>query len=568
MAFIAIALGVIAIVALNYVISRVRFKPARTKYDYDVIIVGGSIAGPVIAKALSDQKRRVLLLERDLFTKPDRIVGELLQPAGIGALKRLNMEGCATSVGMPCNGYVVIDEHGQKVALPYRAGFQGYSFHFGDFVNNLRKHVWHKCAADVTMLEATVNEVLVERTSCVERAYGVEYSIDVDYKAPEVPFTGAPQNDQAARAKVRCVATAPLIIMCDGGSSKFKARYQHYTPARQYHSNFVALVVRNAQLPVEKHGTVLFGKTGPILAYRLDANEFRMLVDYNKPTLPSLEEQSRWLIEEIAPCLPAEMRFEFISAAKNINGIRSMPVARYPATFPSIKGYVGIGDHANQRHPLTGGGMTCAFNDALLLSEKLAAIPKLRSDDATEMASIEDQIQKVIVGYTRTRCLHSSCINILSWALYAVFGIPALRTACFDYFLLGGDCVAGPMALLSGLDPSPIHLMRHYSQVMLNGMFNLATGGGPYSCRDGKEPDFFAKCIRAVTFLFNPFRFANAFCILYQSILVVVPLVYYEFVSFWLLMDPTSFIPTLVRRVKIVFCRVFHDAKNWKPVGL
>ncbi|PWU92442.1 putative squalene monooxygenase [Trypanosoma cruzi] len=147
---------------------------------------------------------------------------------------------------------------------------------------------------------------------------------------------------------------------------------------------------------------------------------------------------------------PAEMRSEFIRAAKDTSRIRSMPVAHYPATFPSIRGYVGLGDHANQRHPLTGGGMTCAFNDVLRLAKSLAVIPRLRGNDVNDMAEIEDRIQKAILQYSQKRFLHCGSINILSWALYAVFQSPPLRDACLDYFMLGGDCVDGPISLLSG----------------------------------------------------------------------------------------------------------------------
>ncbi|KAH9600219.1 Squalene epoxidase [Trypanosoma melophagium] len=568
MLFFILLLIIIALAALNHAASHVRFKPVRLNYDYDVIVVGGSIAGPTIAKALSDQNRKVLLLERTLFTKPDRIVGELLQPGGVNALKQLHMDECARSIGMPCDGYVVVDERRHEVQLPYSKGLQGYSFHFGDFVNNLREYVWRNCAANVTMLEATVNEVLVEGTGCQERAYGVEYSIDVDYKIPDTPFRRTPSATQTNGEKVRRVATAPLIIMCDGGASKFKARFQHYNPAPKYHSNFVGLIVRNVKLPVERHGTVFFGKTGPILSYRLDPNEIRMLVDYNQPTLPSLEKQSEWLIQDVSQYLPADMRSEFILAAKDPNGIKSMPVARYPATFPSLKGYVGIGDHANQRHPLTGGGMTCAFNDALHLSRQLDSIPKLRSENATDMAIIEDQIQEAVVKYARTRYLHSSCINILSWALYAVFGIPALRNACLDYFLRGGECVTGPMSLLAGVDASPLHLLRHYYQVMFYDVFNLLTCSGAYSCPGEERPGPLGKCFNAATFFVNPFRLVNALYILIVSTAVFVPLAFMEFVSLWRFIDPTNFISTLIRKVNVVLYRAFFDGKNRKPVGL
>jgi NADPH-dependent 2,4-dienoyl-CoA reductase/sulfur reductase-like enzyme len=60
--------------------------------EYDIIIVGAGILGCAAAKAFGTDGRKVLLLERDL-SEPDRIVGELLQPGGIDALKSLGLEG-------------------------------------------------------------------------------------------------------------------------------------------------------------------------------------------------------------------------------------------------------------------------------------------------------------------------------------------------------------------------------------------------------------------------------------------------------------------------------------------
>lgn len=564
MIFVNIVIALLFLIAINYVLSRIRFAPPRTEYDYDVIIVGGSIAGPVIAKALSDQNRRVLLLERSLFAKPDRIVGEVLQPGGINVLKELNMDECVAGIGVPCHGYIVHDENGRSVRLPFRDGFRGRSFHFGDFVINLRKYVWNRCKGNVTMLQATVNEVLVENIGCIVRAYGVEYSIDPHFKETDAPFTDSETPKPALPEQtVRRVAKAPLIIMCDGGTSKFKAKYQHYTPARQYHSHFIGLILRDVRLPIEENGTVFFGKTGPILSYRLDPRELRMLVDYKGHKIPSLEEQSKWLIEEVAPCIPEEMRAEFIRVSSDKKNIRSMPITRYFSTFPSIRGYVGIGDHANQRHPLTGGGMTCAFNDAFYLAKELASIKTMRSGDAAEMFKIEDRIQSAIVRYVHKRVLHSCCVNILSWALYAVFDVYALRNACLDYFRLGGDCVEGPMALLSALEFNPVRLLIHYCCVMANGMVNIITGG------DGKpEATLSEKFLRFSTFLVDPVRIADVFHIFFASAMIAVPLVFHEFVSLWRLMDPTGFIPNVLRMIKIVLYRTFFSGGQLKPVGI
>jgi squalene monooxygenase len=63
-----------------------------SKDCYDLIIVGAGVVGCAAAKAFAEDGRKVLLLERDL-SEPDRIVGELMQPGGIQALKELGMEG-------------------------------------------------------------------------------------------------------------------------------------------------------------------------------------------------------------------------------------------------------------------------------------------------------------------------------------------------------------------------------------------------------------------------------------------------------------------------------------------
>jgi squalene monooxygenase len=60
--------------------------------EYDIIVVGAGVVGCAAARAFGSDGRKVLLIERDL-NQPDRIVGELLQPGGVNALRQLGMEG-------------------------------------------------------------------------------------------------------------------------------------------------------------------------------------------------------------------------------------------------------------------------------------------------------------------------------------------------------------------------------------------------------------------------------------------------------------------------------------------
>lgn len=70
--------------------------PAPEHFDSstDVVVVGSGVLGSAIGAVLSRDGRQVTIIERDL-SEPDRIVGELLQPGGYKALKKLGLEGMA-----------------------------------------------------------------------------------------------------------------------------------------------------------------------------------------------------------------------------------------------------------------------------------------------------------------------------------------------------------------------------------------------------------------------------------------------------------------------------------------
>ena len=81
--------------------------------DFDAIVVGGGILGTAMAVTLAKQNRNICLIERD-WNEPDRIVGELLQPGGVNALKELGLEDTLLGMdGIDVQGYVVItdDDH-------------------------------------------------------------------------------------------------------------------------------------------------------------------------------------------------------------------------------------------------------------------------------------------------------------------------------------------------------------------------------------------------------------------------------------------------------------------------
>ena len=106
------------------------------------------------------------------------------------------------------------------------------------------------------------------------------------------------------------------------------------------------------------------------------------------------------------------MREYFLEAVAD-GQVRSMPNNFLAPAPVERRGVMCLGDALNMRHPLTGAGMTVAFNDVLIIRELLRDIVDLRDYDAMLRASR--------AFYLRRKLNHSFTVNVLSVALYELF---------------------------------------------------------------------------------------------------------------------------------------------------
>jgi len=240
--------------------------------SYDIVIVGAGIAGSAFAHALSTAAStsrpsplRIALLERSL-AEPDRIVGELLQPGGVAALRSLGLGACLDGIdAIPVHGYAVLDAE-QTVHIPYPCRAEGRSFHHGRFVQKLRAGA--KAAPGVDLLEATVTD-LVE-CPLTRRVLGVR-----------ARRTGAEHKE---------VFFSDLVVVADGCFSNFRGAVMDGETLRKravVRGNFVGAILEDVTLPVPQHGTVALVKGhGPVLLYQIGEHDTRILIDVKNP-LPS-----------------------------------------------------------------------------------------------------------------------------------------------------------------------------------------------------------------------------------------------------------------------------------------
>ncbi|XP_075681861.1 squalene monooxygenase [Rhinoderma darwinii] len=444
----------------------------------DVIIVGSGVLGSAFATVLSRDGRRVAVIERDL-KEPDRIVGELLQPGGYQVLKDLGLgdavEGLDAHV---VHGYVVHDiESKAEVEIPYPVNGEkqlqcGRAFHHGRFIMGLRKMAMAE--PNTQFIEGTVLQLIEENDTVL----GVQYR---DKETGDVK-------------EVR----APLTVVADGVFSKF--RKDLISGQVTVSSHFVGCILKNSPQFKANHAELVLANPSPVLIYQISSNETRVLVDIRGEMPKNLKE---YMLEKILPQLPEHLKDPFHYAVEN-DRLRTMPASFLPPSPVNKKGVLLLGDAYNMRHPLTGGGMSVVLNDVKIWRDLLQDLPDL--NEHSQILQAKRQF------YWSRKKSHSFVVNVLAQALYELFAatddsLYQLRRACFNYFKLGGECVAGPIGLLSVLSPRPTLLIGHFFAVAFYAVYF---------------------CFKSEPWLTKPRALIRSSAVLYRACFVIFPLIYSE----------------------------------------
>lgn len=444
----------------------------------DIVIVGSGVLGSAFAAVLSRDGRRVAVIERDL-KEPDRIVGELLQPGGYQALKDLGLgdavEGLDAHV---VHGYVVHDmESKAEVEIPYPMNEEkqlqcGRAFHHGRFIMGLRNMA--AAEPNTQYIEGTVLQLIEENDTVL----GVQYR---DKETGDVK-------------EVR----APLTVVADGVFSKF--RKDLISGQVKVSSHFVGCILKDSPQFKAHHAELVLANPSPVLIYQISSTETRVLVDIRGEMPKNLKE---YMLENILPQLPEHLKDPFHYAVEN-DRLRTMPASFLPPTPVNKKGVLLLGDAYNMRHPLTGGGMSVVLNDVKIWRDLLQDLPDL--NEHSQVLKAKQQF------YWSRRKSHSFVVNVLAQALYELFAatddsLYQLRRACFNYFKLGGECVAGPIGLLSVLSPRPMLLIGHFFAVAFYAVYF---------------------CFKSEPWLTKPRALIRSSAVLYRACSVIFPLIYSE----------------------------------------
>lgn len=183
----------------------------------------------------------------------------------------------------------------------------------------------------------------------------------------------------------------------------------------------------DTDLPRPKHGHVILGDGAPVLLYQIGTHETRALVDIpdNTPTASVKNGGVKaHLSQVVVPNLPPETQPAFRAAIEK-GRLRSMPNSFLPPSTNKTPGLIMMGDAMNMRHPLTGGGMTVAFNDTVLLSSLL---------DPQNVPHLDNSklVLRQLSKFHWQRKNLTAVINVLAQALYSLFA--ANGNVSFSHF--------------------------------------------------------------------------------------------------------------------------------------
>jgi 2-polyprenyl-6-methoxyphenol hydroxylase-like FAD-dependent oxidoreductase len=313
--------------------------------SYDVVLVGGGIAGSSLARALAGRGARVLVLERDTVFK-DRVRGEQMQPWGVAEASALGVFDLLDTACGHHQPWVDLFLGGAQLAhrnlvetTPQRAP------HFNFF---------HPRAQEVLLQAASVAGAKVER--------GATVTAIVPGSQPSVTYQRANQSSRQVDAR--------LVVAADGRTSMARqaARF-----AVKRDPQFLALagVLLDGMTIAEDTGLIYMNPALSRGAYLFPQGRGRVRAYVAHP-----------MAEVSAQGAEAWPRFVEIARSAGApaglfdGAVVAGPLASFDATdvwveHPFTEGVALVGDAAASNDPSWGQGLSLTFRDARVLHDCL-----------------------------------------------------------------------------------------------------------------------------------------------------------------------------------------------------
>jgi len=314
---------------------------------FDLITVGGGMAGAALARSLAEKGARVLILERDQKFK-DRVRGEMLTPWGVAEAENL---GIARLLRASCGHDMPwIDFFSGSMLMSHRDAA-------GTTPQQLACLTFYHPAMQETLLEAAANA-------------GAEVRRGVS--AQEVR-PGSPPSVVTQRNGHTEEVQARMVVGADGRSS-LASRSAGFQTRRDPDRMLVAGVLLENCPAAEDTGRIVFDSSAGHCAalFPQGGGRARAYFCYHKGSRTRIQGDSDFA-DFIESSKRAGADPSWYDGAKAAGPLASFDGADTDTKHPFHGGVALIGDAASTSDPSFGQGLSMTLRDARVLRDKLLA---------------------------------------------------------------------------------------------------------------------------------------------------------------------------------------------------
>ena len=311
--------------------------------DYDVICVGGGLAGSAFAKAMAEAGFKVLVLERETSFK-DRVRGEMVAPWGASEARQL---GLLDLLRGSCAHEVNVVEMGMGP-------------------RNLSETTPQRLPA-LTFAHHEMQEALISATqkAGAEVRRGVTVERILPGQAPKVTIYGSSQQ-----------ISGRLVVGADGRSSPSR-KSAAFSVENAPVENFLAgVMLTGMPVPEDQVYFIFNPQFGTIVGFiPIGKGRFRAYFGYPKKAGYRLqgEQMLGQFVSRSAETFPHAANL--YANANAMGPLASFDVSESWVTHPCVDGVVLIGDAAGTSDPSFGQGLNLTLRDARVLRDALLASP-------------------------------------------------------------------------------------------------------------------------------------------------------------------------------------------------
>ena len=313
---------------------------------YDLITVGGGLAGSALAKTLAERGRRVLVLEREERFR-DRIRGEQMHPWGVGAARLLGIyDPLLASCGHQTRWWTTY-AGGMRVA---HRDLQDTNPHGVGSLN-----FYHPAMQDALLQLAAESGAEVRR--------GVTVTSVVPGDPPRVVFEEAGRSTHLH---------ARLVVGADGRNSHVRSWGGFETRHDPEHLAIAGVLIENTSVPDDAIHFAI-GRDDGMLMAPLGGRRARTYVIYRRAEGPRRLSGKGKLSEFLAACRKAGAPSEWLEGARPAGPLAEFDAADHWVEHPARDGIALIGDAAASSDPSWGSGLSLTLLDVLHLRDRLCS---------------------------------------------------------------------------------------------------------------------------------------------------------------------------------------------------